>query len=100
MHCYRHTVFGKALYSTMADEPVDATAVAVVAADDGAGDVAERGDGRVKRGSKRGQGSKRRRDHCNIVEGRKRAVDGKAPQKRFFRQRAHCNPLAFNESFD
>ncbi len=26
--------------------------------------------------------------------------DGDMPQKRFYRQRAHCNPLSFNDSFD
>ena len=27
-------------------------------------------------------------------------VDGQVPQKRFYRTRAHCNPLSHNESFD
>ncbi|KAL7465519.1 hypothetical protein ACHAXS_005837 [Conticribra weissflogii] len=26
--------------------------------------------------------------------------DGEMPQKRFYRSRAHCNPLSFNEAFD
>ncbi len=26
--------------------------------------------------------------------------DGDMPQKHFYRQRAHCNPLSFNDSFD
>ncbi len=26
--------------------------------------------------------------------------DGDMPQKRFYRQRAHCNPLSFNDSFE
>jgi hypothetical protein len=26
-------------------------------------------------------------------------VDGDIPQKRFYRQRAHCNPLAHNDTF-
>jgi hypothetical protein len=25
---------------------------------------------------------------------------GGLPQKKYFRQRAHCNPLSFNETFD
>ena len=25
---------------------------------------------------------------------------GNLPQKKWFRQRAHCNPLSFNETFD
>ncbi len=51
-------------------------------------------------GRGRRRGGQKRRSESNIHEGRKRAAGGKAPQKRFFRQRAHCNPLAFNESFD
>jgi tRNA (guanine-N7-)-methyltransferase len=27
-------------------------------------------------------------------------LDGDMPQKRFYRQRAHCNPLSHNTSFD
>lgn len=27
-------------------------------------------------------------------------VDGEMPQKKFYRQRAHCNPLSHNDSFD
>jgi tRNA (guanine-N7-)-methyltransferase len=27
-------------------------------------------------------------------------ADGEMPQKRFYRSRAHCNPLSFNENFD
>ena len=27
-------------------------------------------------------------------------VEGEMPQKKFYRARAHCNPLSFNESFE
>jgi len=33
--------------------------------------------------------------------GVEKSRDGEAlPQKRYFRQRAHCNPLSFNDAFD
>ena len=36
-----------------------------------------------------------------VEEGLRRAGDGdEAPQKRFFRQRAHINPLSFTQSYD
>ena len=35
-----------------------------------------------------------------VEEGMRRAADGGAlPQKRFFRQRAHINPLSFTQSY-
>jgi hypothetical protein len=37
--------------------------------------------------------------HTKLVEGTEKAA-GNLPQKRYFRQRAHCNPLSFNESFE
>ena len=27
-------------------------------------------------------------------------AEGEMPQKKFYRSRAHCNPLSFNEAFD
>lgn len=36
-----------------------------------------------------------------VAEGLEKAGNGAAlPQKKYFRQRAHCNPLSFNDSFD
>ena len=33
-------------------------------------------------------------------EGEPITVEGEMPQKRFYRSRAHCNPLSFNDSFE
>lgn len=39
--------------------------------------------------------------HAKAVEGVAKAADGQAmPQKKFFRQRAHVNPLSFAQSYD
>lgn len=39
--------------------------------------------------------------HERALEGVARAADGAAmPQKKFFRQRAHVNPLSFAQSYD
>lgn len=38
--------------------------------------------------------------HQKVAEGVKRAAEGaELPQKRYFRQRAHINPLSFAQSF-
>ena len=44
----------------------------------------------------------KKRPHENQKEEQKEAItpDGEMPQKRFYRSRAHCNPLSHNDNFD
>jgi hypothetical protein len=74
----------------------------VVAGDGGAGDASGDHGGRGGSTWSRGGGRKRagaKRSNQTLAEGRRRATGNKAPQKRYFRQRAHVNPLSKNEGF-
>ena len=58
------------------------------------------GSGPFATRGKRKRGGQGKRKNTTLTEGRRRAEGGKPPQKRFFRQRAHVNPLSKNEAFD
>lgn len=61
--------------------------------------AAEPEDGGEEAGE--GPAPRKRNTRGRMDLGREIAMEtGKLPQKKFFRQRAHCNPLSFNETFD
>jgi tRNA (guanine-N7-)-methyltransferase len=55
----------------------------------------------MSEGSSGGTKEKKRRGRRpeNFVDGTPITAEGERPQKRFYRQRAHCNPLAHNDSY-
>lgn len=55
--------------------------------------TSENTDNIIKGGAQEEEGNKKRPAAGPVTE------DGEKPQKKFYRQRAHCNPLSHNDSF-